>query len=553
MDMATVRESASRVPALALFAIIAACGGGPDRETGGIIVVGMRNDFGAFNPIVNGDLYTGEMINYALFTPLIRYDADLNVAPHLAESWEEQGDSAIIFRLRRDVNWHDGERVTAHDVAFTFERAKAPESASLIGDAFINDVASVEIIDSFTVRFVYERPHAQALEDFWWAPAPRHLLEDVPAAELRNAPFNRQPTGSGPYRLVEWRARERVVLERNEDHAASLGGPPAVQRIVFRVVPEASTMLTELVTGGVHVDVPVLPEQVERIEAEPSLRLFAYPGRTVYYVGWNNARPPFDDARVRRGLALAIDRQQIIDALLAGQGSPANGPLPPWHPLYPSQVAPLEHSPAEADRLLAEAGWIDRDKDGVRENLAGEPLRFLLLAADDALRRSVVEILESQFRRIGARAEIRVTEFQTMLQQHRSRDFDAVFTNWVLDNFRASAAPFALFHSSQAAEPGSANRSAVKIPALDRLIEQGGASTDPGQQREIWAEFTAVLQREQPVTFMFWLNELAGIRSEIEGVEMDPRGELLTIRQWTLSRGTAARAALSGTALTESR
>lgn len=512
-----------------------ACGDG-GSNAGGTIVIGMRFDFGAFNPIVNGDLYTGEVINYALFTPLIRYDEDIQVAPHLAESWEEQGDTAVVFRLRRDVHWHDGVQLTAYDVAFTFERAKDPASASLIGDVFISDVASVEVIDSFTVRFVYDRPHAQALEDFWWAPAPRHLLEDVPATEMRNAPFNRQPVGSGPYRLVEWRSGERIVLARNEDFAASLGGPPATERMVFRIVPEAATMLTELVTGGVHVDVPVFPDQVGRIRDDPAFQLYSYPGRTVYYLGWNNSRAPFDDARVRRALALAIDREQIIVALLAGQGSLANGPLPPWHPLYPSDTEPLEHSPAEADRLLAEAGWIDRDGDGFRESASGQVLQFTLLTADDALRRSVVEILESQFRRLGVRAEIRVAEFQTTLQQHRSRDFDAIFTNWVLDNFRAAAAPFALFHSSQADEPGSANRSSVRIPELDRWIEQGGASTDPDRQRAAWSDFTAILQREQPVTFMFWLNELAAVRAEVQGVEMDPRGELLTLPQWTLDR-----------------
>ncbi|MGH7502392.1 MAG: ABC transporter substrate-binding protein [Longimicrobiales bacterium] len=513
-----------------------ACGNDASGPAGGTIVVGMRSDFGAFNPIVNGDLYTGEVINYALFTPLVEYDADLGVQPHLAESWEEQGDTAVVFQLRRDVRWHDGVPVTAEDVAFTFERAKLPESASLIGDVFVNEVASVEVVDSFTVRFRYTRPHAQSLEDFWWAPAPKHLLESVPAAEMRNAPFNRQPVGSGPYRFIEWRANERLVLERNEDFAASLGGPPEAARIVFRIVPEASTMLTELVTGGVQVDVPVFPDQVGRIESESGLRLLAYPGRTVYYVGWNNARPPFDDARVRRALALAIDRQEIIDALLAGQGSVATGPIPPWHPLYPQALTPLAHSLEEAQGLLSEAGWTDRDGDGIRENPQGQPLRFTLLSSDDALRRSVVEVLESQFRRAGARAEIRVTEFQSMLQQHRGRDFDAVFTNWVLDNFRVASAPFALFHSSQAAEPRSANRSSVSNPELDRLIEAGSASTDPERQREIWRDFTEVLEREQPVTFMFWLNELAGVRSEIQGVEMDPRGELLTLRQWSLDR-----------------
>jgi peptide/nickel transport system substrate-binding protein len=516
-----------------------ACGGEAGDgagEGGGTVVIGMRSDFGGFNPITNSDLYTGEIINFALFTPLVQYDAALNVVPHLAQSWEEQGDTAVVFHLRPDVRWHDGRPVTADDVIFTFERAKQPETASLLQSAFLADVASAERIDSLTVRFRYTRPHAQALEDFWWAPAPKHLLDSIAPDALRNAAFNRQPVGSGPFRFVEWRANDRLVLERNADYPAGLGGPPSLQRALFRIVPEASTLLTELLTGGVQVDIPVLPDQVEQIRRQSGQQVFAYPGRTLYYLGWNNARAPFDDVRVRRALAFAVNRQEVIDALLHGQGVPAAGPVPPWSPAHPADVAPLAHAPDSAAALLDQAGWRDRNGDGLRENAAGQPLRFSLLSSDDALRRSVVEVLQSQLRRAGADVQIRVVEFQTMLAEHRNREFDAIFTNWILDNFRVASAPFALFHSSEADRARSANRSSVRDPELDRLITQGGAATDPAEQRRLWRDFTLRLQQQQPVTFMFWLNELAAAAQNLSGVVMDPRGEMLTLRQWTLGR-----------------
>jgi peptide/nickel transport system substrate-binding protein len=513
----------------------AACGGGDSARNagGGTVVVAMRSDFVGFNPIINSDLYTGELINFALFTPLVQYDANLEVVPWLAESWQEEGDTAIVFHLRTDVRWHDGQRVNAHDVTFTFAAAKDTAAASLLASAFLAQVASAEALDSFTVRFRFTRPHAQALEDFWWAPAPRHLLDSIPADRMRNAAFNRQPVGSGPLRAVQWLAGDRVVLERNPDFPAALGGPPPLERVVLRIIPDASTQLTELVTGGVQVDVPVLPDQVDRIRAEPALRLFAFPGRTLYYVGWNNARPPFDDARVRRALALAIDRQQIIDALLHGQGVPASSTIPPWSPAYAGDVPPLTPSLEQAAQLLEQAGWRDGNGDGVRENAQGRPLRFTLLASSDALRRAVVEVLQSQLRRVGADVQVSVVEFQTMIATHRNREFDAIFTNWVLDNFQVASTPFALFHSSQADLARSANRSSVRDSMLDRLIEQGGAATDPAQQRSIWRDYTLRLQQQQPVTFMFWLNELAAVDASLQGVEMDPRGELLTMGKWS--------------------
>src|SRR5690606_6196521 len=172
---------------------------------------------------------------------------------------------------------------------------------------------------------------------------------------------------------------------------------------------------------------------------------------------------------------------------------------------------------------------------GIRQK-NGQPLAFELLVSDDALRRAVAEVIQAQLRQVGAQADIRVTEFQTMLAAHRGRDFDAVFTNWVLDNFQVASAPNALMHSSQAAVENSANRSSVRIPELDALIERASGASDADAARQAWGEFTRIVQQEQPMTFMFWLNELAGVRDEVSGVEMDPRGEMQTIRDWTLGR-----------------
>lgn len=530
-SFAGLGRAGSLILAAALLA--GGCGGdGGGSGSGGTVVVGMRSDFGSFNPVTSSGGYDLELMNYALFTPLVQYDENLGVQPYLAESWELHGDSGVTFRLRQDVRWHDGQPVTAHDVEFTFNLAKNEETASLLGTAFIAEVESAQVVDDYTITFRFVQPHAQALEDFWWPPLPRHLLENVAPAEMRNAEYNRAPVGSGPFRFGEWRSNERLVIVRNEDFPEALGGPPAAERIVFRVIPEASTMLTELITGSVHVDIPLLPDQVRQVRDNSETVLHSFPGRTVYYLGWNNDKPPFDNAAVRRALALAINREEIVDALLYGEGEVATSTIPPWHPLYPD-LAPLPHDPAQSAQLLEQAGWVDRDGDGIRENAQGEPLRFEVLSSDDPLRRSVVEVLQNQLRQVGADAQIRVMEFQTMLQSHRERTFDAVFTNWVLDNFQVAAAPTALFHSREADTELSANRSSVRIPALDAAIERGGRAADEGEQRAAWREMTEVLQREQPVTFMFWLNELAASRASMSGVEMDPRGEMRSIAQWS--------------------
>lgn len=529
------RSRVRRLTVALLVPPLMACGADRDVDRAAIVVVGVRSDFDAFNPVVTTSLYGREVNDFALFTPLLQYDRDLRPGPWLAESWELLADTAVLFRLRQDVRWHDGRPVTAEDVKFTFDLAKDPTTASLLGSAFLSQVRAADVEGPHAIRFTFERPHAQALEGFLWAPVPRHLLWDVPPAELRTAPFNRAPVGSGPFRFERWEPNQQLVLVRNPEFPAALGGPPAAERVVFRIIVEATTMLTELLTGRVHVDLAVLPDQARRLEDLPDVELHTFPGRTVYYVGWNNERPPFHDRVVRRALASAIDRQEIVDAMLYGAAEIATSTIPPAQPLYPRDVPPLPFDAADAAGRLERAGWVDLDGDGIREK-DGRPLRFTLLTSDDPLRRAVVEVLQSQLRRVGAAVEIRVLEFQTMLQLHRERDFDAVFTNWVLDNFNLAAAPFALFHSSQADVPRSPNRSGVGIPELDALIERGAAATDEAEQRAVWGDFTRVLQREQPVTMMFWVHTMAASRAEVDGVAMDPRGELRTIARWSIRR-----------------
>lgn len=515
--------------------LAAACGGGDGEKggSGGTVSVGMRSDFQPINPITAGDQYTVELINYGLYTPLIQYDSALNVRPFLAESWE-LSDTSVTFKLRRDVKWHDGRPVTAEDVKFTFDMAKDPASGSLIGSAYLAMVKTAAAVDSYTVHFSFVEPHAQALEDFWWAPAPKHLLQNVSAQDMRNAPYNRTPVGSGPFKFAEWQPNQRLILERNPAYPEALGGPPNLDRVVFRIIPEPSTMLAELITGGVQVDVPLAPDQTREVKGNNQLELFAFPGKTVYYIGWNNNRPPFDRAAVRRALAMAVNKQEIIDALLFGQATRATGTVPPWHPLYPKDAQSVVFDVNAAGQLLDSEGWKDSNGDGIRDK-AGKPLRFTLLVADNPLNRSVVEVLQSQWKKIGAEPEVRVLEFQTMLAQHKARDFDVVFSNWVLDNFQMASAPAALMHSKLANTANSTNRSAVNIPALDRLIDQAARATTIEQAAPIWRDMTTLLQREQPLTFMFWLNELAAVRG-VSGVKMDPRGELLNLGEWSAGR-----------------
>ena len=531
---------------LVAAAALAACGGGGDAggggagktgqdagppQRGGTAVWAVLADFAGFNPVTNTHLTTDDVIKFMLFTPLIQYDDKLQPVPWLAERWE-LADTSVTFHLRRDVRWHDGRPVTAEDVKFTFDLAKDPATASLLGSAYLNMVESATVVDSATIRFGFVAPHAQALDGFWWAPLPKHLLEGVAPAELSQHPFNRRPVGSGPFTFVEWRPNQSLTLQANPQFPAGLGGPPNLQRVVWRVVPEATTMVTELLSGSTDaIGYTLLPDQAVQIRAQQGqgVELRHHPSREFTFVAWNNTRPLFADAAVRRALTLALNREEIITGLLQGFAVPAHGMIPPWSPMY-TDIGNLPFDQNQARQLLAQAGWRDTNNDRVLDK-NGQALRFTLLVnSANRLHQDMAAVIQQQLAQVGVGIEIRTQEFQSMLQQYKAREYDAVIANWTLDTFKVDPTP--LFSCREARVQNSANRTGYCNPRADQLMEQGLRTTDQAQAKQVWQQFSQLIQQEQPITFLYWTEDLAGVGPRLRNVEMDARSKIVNIPRW---------------------
>ncbi len=526
--------------------LAAACGGGDagsgggaagkDAGTptnGGTAVVGVRSDFGGFNPVTNSALVTDEVIKFMLFTPLVQYDEKLNVRPYLAESWE-LSDTSVTFKLRDGVTWHDGKPLTAEDVKFTFDLAKNPQAAAGVVSAYLPMVKSATVVDPRTIRFGFTEPHAQPLEDFWWAPVPKHLLQSVPPAQLSQAPFNLRPVGSGPFKFVSWQQGQQLVLEANPQFPAALGGRPRLDRVVFRVIPEATTRLTELVNGSLHMDYSILPGEAQQVQRQRGVTIEHFPSREFTYLGWNNEREPFRDPAVRRALGMAVNRGQIIQGMMFGFAQPAGSVIPPFSPMNPG-LQPIPFDPAGARQLLAQAGWQDTNRDGILEK-GGRPLRFVIITnAANQLFQDIATVVQRQLRDVGVQAEIRTMEFQTLLQQHRARDYDAIITNWTWDYFKPDPTP--LFSCAEARKPKSANRTGYCNPEADRLMQAGLRESDPARAKQSWAQLAQILQQDQPLTLLYWTEELTGVGAGLRGVETDARSELVNVSQWWMPGG----------------
>lgn len=505
---------------------------GGDPSYGGTVVVAGPNDLDAANILVTAEKYTRELLRFALFTPLVRYDEELDYVPYLARSWEMVGDTGVVFHLRDDVYWHDGVKTTAYDVAFTYTRAKDPATA-FPNASYFERWSDVEVVDSFTVRFGFE-PHADPLAGLPFTPVmPRHLLEEVPPAELRQAEFSRAPVGNGPFRFVSYRTNDRWVFEANPDFPEELGGRPYVDRLVWRVVPEYAAQVTELLTGNIDLALNPPTPRVRELDEEPGVGTIVKPSRQYAFIGWNGRRAPFGDPRVRRAISMAIDRREVLDVLRAGYGTLAVGPIAPYHWAYDESLDPLSHDPEAARALLTEAGLRDRDDDGVLENAAGEDFSFdLELPAGSGFSRNMAEMIQADLARIGVRMGIRSTEATTFIQHVSSpeRDFDAALLGLQAE-FRIDL--YDLFHSE--AMDGPFQMASYSNPEVDRLLDRVADLSDRDEASAVWHRVQAILKEEQPWSFLYYYPDVYLVRDRVRGVRMDIRGAFVNVTEWWLA------------------
>lgn len=501
-----------------------------EQRYGGTAVVAGAGQAPSLDPFALTDYASRQLATRVLFTPLVTLDADQRPRPWLARSWEREGDR-VTFHLRDDVRWHDGEPVTARDVAFTFRAATDPEVGAPLAYR-LSAWDSVEVVDEHTVRFRVDPGADMETGLFAWAMtpvAPEHLLGGMTASELASSPFGTDaPVGSGPFRFVEHRVGDRWVFEANPDFPEELGGRPYLDRLVYRVVPEESTLLAELRSGEVDLYMKVLPTQVERIRRDPDLRLATFDFPQYGFVVWNTRRAPFDRETVRAALTLGIDREEIVQSELRGLGAPATGPLGPWHWAYDSTRRPAPYDPDSARALLEGLGWRDTDGDGVREKDGGE-LAFELLAPDNRLPSAVSVLLQAQLNEVGVAVRPRVREWASMVGAltGEARDFDAAVLSFQPDLVVDDRD---LWQCERSDHP--LHLSGWCDPRLDTVMDSLTLALDRETRRRLLRRYDELVYRAHPFTFLYFEARADGLRRSLRGVELDPRGELVSVTEW---------------------
>ncbi|MCX7713255.1 MAG: ABC transporter substrate-binding protein [Chthoniobacterales bacterium] len=401
----------------------------------------------------------------------------------------------ILFHLREGVCWQDGHPFSADDVLFTYSSIMDDTIASprksdftLIGE--ITKLSDQELL----VR--YRRPYSPALNSWRMAIIPAHILKGKsPQWWAEN--FNRKPIGTGPFRLAEWKTNEYIRLERNPNYWRNPA--PWLDAIIFRVLPDPITLRLAFETRQVDFW-SVDPWAVKAFLKDNRFDLFRSPTSTYTYVGWNLRKPIFQDIRIRKALAHAVDVSAMIRYLLYGYGSQSNGIFTPQMWFYDPSIQPLEYNPEKARRLLAEAGWMP-GPDGILQK-DGRRFEFTLITNNaNEIRRDAATLLQDNLRKVGISVSIELYEWAVLISRfvHKA-EFDAILLGWSLpqDDFDQ----FQIWHSSQTA-PAMLNIIGFESQTVDTLLEKLRSEFD----RQKILELASQLQREiyslQPYLFLF--------------------------------------------------
>ena len=500
---------------------------------GGTLVVAGATDLQQLNSLVNQDAYTQEVIKNVLFLSLVKLGPDLQLMPALARSWTFSGDTLVTLQLRHDVRWHDGRATTAHDVAFTVERALDTLTAYPNIEA-ISHLKRVVAVDSYTVRLsmTHRREALHGLVDL--SIMPKHLLDSIPSARLRQAAFNKRPVGNGPFRFVSQRANDRWTFESNPAFPRELGGAPYVERFIWRVIPENTAQVTELRTGTVDLVMAARADQLKELDARPELRAMLKPSRRTAIITWNGKRAPLNQPSVRRAMTLALNRARMIELLRGGYAQVAVGPVPPTHWAFDPQIRPLDYDTATAKRLLAQAGYTDRNGDGVLEGTNGKPLELeLKIFANNAFNRDVAEMVRSDLERIGVRIVPRPVDGATLIDDitGEARNFDGAFLNFETDlQLNLNDA----FHGDAFAGP--TQTASYRNPALDQALDRAVAGRTIAQAKPHWSQVQRILRDDQPWSFLWYPPDLLVINERVKNAQMDIRGIFVNLQTWWLDQ-----------------
>jgi len=408
-------------------------------------------------------------------------------------------------------------------VLFTYKTMMNPKTPTAYRNDF-EPIKDVVVVDPYTVRVTYSQPFAKALMGWGQTILPKHLLEKyVEDGKLREAPQVLKPIGTGPYRFYEWKTGEKVVLIANKDYY--MEGRPYLSRVIYRIIPSQATIYIELMAKGVDMS-RLTAIQYARQTDYPAFKKdfnkYKFSDNSYTYLGFNLKDPRFADKRVRQAFAHAINKQELIDGVLLGLGQIATGPLRPGTWAYTDKVKRYAYDPAKAKLLLAEAGWKDRNGDGILRNKEGQPFSFTIRTNQgNDERKKAAELIQQRLKEIGVQTDIQTIEWAAFLKEYiRQKRFEAIVLGW---GTTSDPDQYPIWHSSQNGAE-QLNSISYANPEVDALLEKGRATCHQSERVAVYHRIQEILADDQPYVFLYYPDSLWAVASRVRGIKPAPAG-----------------------------
>ena len=461
----------------------------------------MSSNPSRINPILSNDSASSEISNW-LFNGLFKYDKDGNIVTDLASSYDFENETTLIVHLKDNVLWHDGKKLSAKDVIFTYETIISPKIFTSIAGSFAV-VKSVTMIDELTIKIEYHKPYYKALEIWMVGLLPYHILKDE--QDLMTSSFNKNPIGTGPYKLSSFKVSSDIELIANEDYFEK---KPKIDRILYKFLPDANTTFLMLKQNSIDIG-GLSPLQISRQVEEnffDNYQIISKESFSYTYMGFNLKKDKFKDIRIRKALSYAIDRQELVDILFFGYGKVCKGPFLPNTFAYNDEIETPKVDLVKAKKLLKEAGYDENN-----------PFVFEIVTnSGNDTRVNAAQIIQYQLKKIGIDMKIRVLEWQAFLNTIvHPRNFDAVLLGWNM-SLMPDAKP--IWHS-ESDRVGGFNFVGYNNSQVDELIDSSISVIDQQKLSIIYKQMFSMIVEDSPYIFLYIPDAITAVSKNIKNIE----------------------------------
>jgi len=533
----------ARSAACALVALAACAREGGNGATGAsnaLLVIAYDREPDTLNRFSTHIL---EDVQTCVIEGLVTTDEKMNVVPLLATEvptpenggvvMRADGGMDVTWRLRPGVRWHDGVPFTSADIKFTVDAINSPDYNPESTDGF-DRITSVETPDSLTAVVHCREPYAPYEIQFIRGALPRHLLE---GKDIDNATeYNRNPLGTGPYRVAEWKTGEYILLQKVANYWRG-AEYPKIERILFKFIPNTTTRINQLKSGEAHVAALVPWDKYRELKEVAGLSIHQMMGNSYEHITLNQrAVPAFQDVRVRRALVHAIDRELLVRTVLDGLAPVIHGAIQPLSWAYTDSVARYPFDVARARALLDEAGWTDANNDGVREK-DGAPLAFTLITqAGFAIRENIAQAVQRQLKEVGVDLKIQLVDGTSISSLWFEGKFDAMLHWWHMP----SDPEITLFFASDRTPPRGRNINYVADDSLDKLLYASDRTVAQGARRALLVAAQQRLAELVPEIPLYNVTRLDAVPATLRHFKGNPTntGIFWNVWEWEVEGGS---------------